>query len=181
MEEGSVGDSRRDDMTDVEERLRQRILQLEEENATLRRANQLHSSNNNTEQQHSERILKKIDDGGTSDENIIDQQRKGGDNATRGQHTIPSHADGHSQSNFTGVLNPDQIRRYSRQLLVRGGFGVDGQARLLNSSVLIVGAGGIGSTGRSKALYRHQQDRKTFCCTKSTNYSIVQIRDTMIQ
>jgi len=44
------------------------------------------------------------------------------------------------------VLNPDQIQRYSRQLLLSDGFGVDGQLRLLNSRVLVVGAGGIGST-----------------------------------
>lgn len=43
-------------------------------------------------------------------------------------------------------LTPEQIERYSRQLLIAGGFGVTGQLLLLNSSVLIVGAGGIGST-----------------------------------
>ena len=50
---------------------------------------------------------------------------------------------------FIGSLGPDQIERYSRQLLIQGGFGVEGQLKLLNSSVLIVGAGGIGSTGKS--------------------------------
>ena len=43
-------------------------------------------------------------------------------------------------------LSADHIERYSRQLLLSNGFGVNGQLRLLNSSVLIVGAGGIGST-----------------------------------
>jgi adenylyltransferase/sulfurtransferase len=43
-------------------------------------------------------------------------------------------------------LSPQQIERYSRQLLISGGFGVEGQLKLLQSSVLIVGAGGIGST-----------------------------------
>ncbi|CAJ1960981.1 unnamed protein product [Cylindrotheca closterium] len=43
-------------------------------------------------------------------------------------------------------LTPAQIERYSRQLLIAGGFGVTGQLELLKSSVLIVGAGGIGST-----------------------------------
>jgi hypothetical protein len=47
-------------------------------------------------------------------------------------------------------LSPKQIERYSRQLLIRGGFGVEGQLKLLSSSVLIVGAGGIGSTGTTK-------------------------------
>eukprot|EP00934_Nitzschia_sp_Nitz4_P004145 Nitzschia sp. Nitz4//scaffold121_size67750//5327//6835//NITZ4_006061-RA/size67750-augustus-gene-0.127-mRNA-1//-1//CDS//3329534330//4135//frame0 len=43
-------------------------------------------------------------------------------------------------------LTHQQIKRYSRQLLLEGGFGVLGQRKLLSSSVLIVGAGGIGST-----------------------------------
>ena len=43
-------------------------------------------------------------------------------------------------------LSADHIERYSRQLLLSNGFGVPGQLELLNSSVLIVGAGGIGST-----------------------------------
>ncbi|KAL7548754.1 hypothetical protein ACHAWF_016017 [Thalassiosira exigua] len=44
------------------------------------------------------------------------------------------------------ALRPDQISRYSRQLLLSDGFGVEGQKKLLSSSVLVVGAGGIGST-----------------------------------
>jgi len=43
-------------------------------------------------------------------------------------------------------LSPNQIERYSRQLLLQRGFGVFGQRRLLSSSVLVIGAGGIGST-----------------------------------
>ena len=35
--------------------------------------------------------------------------------------------------------------RYSHQLLISDGFGVLGQRKLLSSSVLVVGAGGIGS------------------------------------
>jgi len=44
------------------------------------------------------------------------------------------------------MLQPDQISRYSRQLLLNDGFGVTGQKQLLSSSILVVGAGGIGST-----------------------------------
>lgn len=44
------------------------------------------------------------------------------------------------------TLTKDQIERYSRQLLLSEGFGVSGQLKLLSSSVLVVGAGGIGST-----------------------------------
>lgn len=44
------------------------------------------------------------------------------------------------------MLRPDQISRYSRQLLLTDGFGVTGQKQLLSSSILVIGAGGIGST-----------------------------------
>ena len=43
-------------------------------------------------------------------------------------------------------LQSDQIARYSRQLLLKDGFGVHGQCKLLSSKVIVVGAGGIGST-----------------------------------
>ena len=43
-------------------------------------------------------------------------------------------------------LTPDQIERYSRQLILSQGFGVSGQRKLLSSSVLVIGAGGIGSS-----------------------------------
>jgi adenylyltransferase/sulfurtransferase len=41
-------------------------------------------------------------------------------------------------------LSPDQIYRYSRQLLLPS-FAVEGQSNLLKSSVLVIGAGGLGS------------------------------------
>lgn len=44
------------------------------------------------------------------------------------------------------TLSTDQIARYSRQLLLREGWGVTGQQKLLSSRVLVIGAGGIGST-----------------------------------
>lgn len=43
-------------------------------------------------------------------------------------------------------LTPNQISRYSRQLLLSDGFGTTGQVKLLSSKVLVVGAGGIGSS-----------------------------------
>ena len=56
--------------------------------------------------------------------------------------------DSSGNSSYVGDLDSEQIERYSRQLLLTGGFGVEGQLKLLNSSVLVVGAGGIGSTGK---------------------------------
>ncbi len=47
------------------------------------------------------------------------------------------------------LLTQDQLTRYSRQMLLPA-VGVEGQLRLLNAKVLLVGAGGLGS---SAALY----------------------------
>jgi adenylyltransferase/sulfurtransferase len=41
-------------------------------------------------------------------------------------------------------FNKEQLRRYNRHLILDG-FGMEGQKQLLNSRVLIVGAGGLGS------------------------------------
>ncbi|KAK4714934.1 hypothetical protein R3W88_020841 [Solanum pinnatisectum] len=46
--------------------------------------------------------------------------------------------------NNSNGLSPDMIYRYSRHLLLPS-FGVQGQANLLKSSVLVIGAGGLGS------------------------------------
>jgi sulfur-carrier protein adenylyltransferase/sulfurtransferase len=48
-----------------------------------------------------------------------------------------------------GRLTPDQLNRYSRNILLEE-IGTEGQAKLLDSKVLIVGAGGLGSPA---ALY----------------------------
>ena len=40
------------------------------------------------------------------------------------------------------ILNEQQIERYSRQMMI---FGVEGQEKLLNAKVLVIGAGGLGS------------------------------------
>src|SRR5687767_8594519 len=47
------------------------------------------------------------------------------------------------------MLNPDEIERYARHISLAE-IGLDGQRRLKTSSVLIVGAGGLGSPA---ALY----------------------------
>ncbi|CAK9321817.1 unnamed protein product [Citrullus colocynthis] len=49
-----------------------------------------------------------------------------------------------SPSAFPHGLSPDMIYRYSRHLLLPS-FGVQGQLRLSKSSILVVGAGGLGS------------------------------------
>lgn len=47
------------------------------------------------------------------------------------------------------ALTDEQVERYARHLILKG-VGVKGQKRLLASSVLIIGAGGLGSPA---ALY----------------------------
>jgi molybdopterin/thiamine biosynthesis adenylyltransferase len=44
----------------------------------------------------------------------------------------------------TGVLTPEQVKRYGRHIIM-GDVGSKGQRKLLQSSALIVGAGGLGS------------------------------------
>ena len=46
-------------------------------------------------------------------------------------------------------LNDEQIERYSRHILL-GNVGLEGQEKILNGKVLIIGAGGLGSPA---ALY----------------------------
>jgi adenylyltransferase/sulfurtransferase len=48
--------------------------------------------------------------------------------------------------NYVGALSRNQVERYSRHLLLSDGFGIPGQEILSNASVLVIGAGGIGST-----------------------------------
>ena len=47
----------------------------------------------------------------------------------------------------------DQLERYSRHIILKE-VGAKGQKKLLNSSVLIIGAGGLGAPA---ALYLRQQ------------------------
>lgn len=52
------------------------------------------------------------------------------------------------ESNDKQRLSNDEIERYSRQLLLSNGFRVEGQRKLLSSKVCVIGAGGIGATGK---------------------------------
>ncbi|KAK2639815.1 hypothetical protein Ddye_027610 [Dipteronia dyeriana] len=47
-------------------------------------------------------------------------------------------------SNINHDLSPDSVYRYSRHLLLPS-FGVQGQSNLVKSSILVIGAGGLGS------------------------------------
>ncbi|CDY20785.1 BnaA02g09250D [Brassica napus] len=53
-------------------------------------------------------------------------------------------ASGTIENGLEHGLSPDEIYRYSRQLLLPS-FGVEAQSNLLKSSVLVIGAGGLGS------------------------------------
>ena len=64
-----------------------------------------------------------------------------------GERSVADSSKSENDSKPSDRLSNTEIERYSRQLLLRGGFGVTGQKKLLSASVLVVGAGGIGSTG----------------------------------
>ena len=51
-------------------------------------------------------------------------------------------------------LTVDEVRRYSRHLIIPD-VGMTGQKRLKNAKVLVVGAGGLGSSLFFAALYSH--------------------------
>jgi len=44
------------------------------------------------------------------------------------------------------MLSPDELERYRRQIIIPG-FGEEGQEKLKNARILLVGAGGLGSPG----------------------------------
>ena len=50
---------------------------------------------------------------------------------------------------YNGAMNDDQLLRYSRHILLDD-IGIEGQQRMLDAHVLIIGAGGLGSPA---ALY----------------------------
>jgi len=111
-------------MKEIQE-LRERVRLLEEENARLRSSKHDILCNNNSDKY---------------DENHVGKSEGGVDSLSKNLYQTSTKA------SFKGSLEGEQIERYSRQLLLRGGFGVEGQLKMLNSSVLVVGAGGIGST-----------------------------------
>ena len=104
--------------------LRERIRFLEEENARLR---------NDT------------DCGNSLCATYVDGHHRIADNHSIGVNEERKEAPA-AESLFQGDLKSEHVKRYSRQLLLNEGFGVAGQLKLINSSVLIIGAGGIGSS-----------------------------------
>eukprot|EP01027_Heterolobosea_sp_BB2_P012239 GEZU01017753.1.p1 GENE.GEZU01017753.1~~GEZU01017753.1.p1 ORF type:complete len:178 (-),score=19.69 GEZU01017753.1:388-888(-) len=102
------------------EQLRKQLLQMEEKLALAQQQQQQPRSNNNDTSSHAEHQH----------------------NATVAPNepiSVPIRS-----ARNKGSLNNDQIMRYCRQLLLPD-IGVKGQTKLINSSVLIVGAGGLGS------------------------------------
>ncbi|KAG6634654.1 hypothetical protein I3843_12G131500 [Carya illinoinensis] len=59
-------------------------------------------------------------------------------------HSISTIDNSHLNGHHAHYLTPEMIHRYSRHLLLPS-FGVQAQSNLLKSSVLVVGAGGLGS------------------------------------
>ena len=57
-------------------------------------------------------------------------------------------------------LTEEQIERYSRHILLQD-VGLEGQEKLLNAKVLIIGAGGLGSP---VALYAGRCRHRRRCC-----------------
>ena len=113
-------------MEEIEE-LRERVRLLEEENARLRGSNQESRSKERADNYDEMNAVNSIAVDNSCEDNVP------GDS---------------TNASFEGSLDPEEIERYSRQLLLHEGFGVEGQLKLLKSSVLVVGAGGIGSTGK---------------------------------
>lgn len=112
---------------DVLEELRRRIQELENENARLKKETAATTKKSNEESHDKEKNGERSDNTNTmnNEDNVVFEH----------QALLPSEG-----------LSSIHIERYSRQLLLRNGFGVQGQRKLLTSSVLVVGAGGIGST-----------------------------------
>lgn len=46
-------------------------------------------------------------------------------------------------NDLSRLSHPDDYQRYGRQMILEG-FGLEGQLKLQNSSVVVVGAGGLG-------------------------------------
>ena len=54
-------------------------------------------------------------------------------------------------------LTEEQIERYSRHILLQD-VGLEGQGKLLNAKVLIIGAGGLGFTAYNSGLVRRNNE-----------------------
>lgn len=73
---------------------------------------------------------------------VLEAQLK--ETSLEGESETDSSVPAHREMPITSQLPSDMIYRYSRHLLLPS-FGVEAQANLLKSSVLVIGAGGLGS------------------------------------
>jgi hypothetical protein len=124
--------------------LQERIQRLEEENSSLRSCLSHASGSNGIAGNGNLEINTELLAGRSTSASLSSTPTTTNEETTthEGTDNNPS-----SASLAQHSLSRDQIERYSRQLLLQDGFGVAGQHKLSSSSVLIIGAGGIGSTG----------------------------------
>lgn len=167
-----VGAATEDIITPSIKELQDRINHLEEENARLRNsiqqcANHQHDINSfgvcqqnnehNGEDDHA--TNETIPRSSSQDTSSIVSVKDMKDSKKNAADDDVDHDSRHASPSSSSSLTRDQVERYSRQLLLQDGFGVKGQLQLLSSSVLVVGAGGIGSTGKEK-----EETSSKLCC-----------------
>lgn len=104
-------------------------------------------------QDRAEQIRKQQQEIGELREEVRRLKEQAG-NGVKADETSEGKSNYASDETSKSELSRENIERYSRQLLLNDGFGVEGQRKLLASSVLVIGAGGIGSTGMSTAIER---------------------------
>jgi adenylyltransferase/sulfurtransferase len=78
------------------------------------------------------------------DEVAVIPAMAGGSDTSPSQPPSPSGGEGGVERRRVGALTPEQVNRYSRHIIMPQ-VGPSGQRKIMESSVLIIGAGGLGS------------------------------------